>query len=71
MSPPEALPNVSCPALNPERSPPVSVPIPMLFPTRVIPVPNVRLFSLELNIFQSVAERAPVVVEDARARESC
>ena len=26
---------------------------------------------LLLNVFQSTAERAPVVVEDARARESC
>jgi hypothetical protein len=35
---------------------------PILFPIRVTPVPKVRTDSLELKVFQSVAERAPVVV---------
>lgn len=64
-------PNTSCPVENPDSIPPVSVQIPTLFPTRESPVQNVITFSLELNIFQSVAERAPVVVEVARAMESC
>ena len=33
-------------------------------------LPNVRAFCLLLKVFQSVAERAPVVVALARARES-
>ena len=40
-----------------ERSPPVTE-------------SEVRLI-LELNIFQSATERAPVVVNEARPRESC
>jgi hypothetical protein len=40
-----------------------------VFPTRVIPVPKISTFSLVLNVFQSVAERAPVVDVPARARE--
>ncbi len=39
----------------------------ILLPTRVIPVPKVRTDSLELKVFQSVAESAPVVVEFARS----
>ena len=34
-------------------------------------MPAEREPSLLLNVFQSVAERAPVVVELARERESC
>jgi hypothetical protein len=44
---------------------------PILLPIRVSPVPNMSAFSLELNVVQSVRESAPVVAEDARARESC
>jgi hypothetical protein len=33
----------------------------------VIPVPKVRTDSLELKVFQSIAESAPVVVEFARS----
>ncbi len=43
---------------------------PIVFPILVSPVLKVRRFSLLLNIFQSVAERAPVVVELAVRREN-
>ena len=44
--------------------------MPIEFPTRVSPFVNVRGFSFVLNVFQSAAERAPTVVDDARVRES-
>lgn len=41
VSPPEALPNVSCPGINPERSPPVSddhVANPLASEVRIFPI---------------------------------
>ena len=43
----------------------------IVFPTILIPAPAVSAFCLLLKVFQFAAERAPVVVPDARARESC
>lgn len=42
MSPPEALPNVSCPAVNPESCAPVTEDILIEFPIRVRPFENVK-----------------------------
>ena len=68
MSPPSAEPNVTCPGVKSERSPPVNAHIVTLSPIRVIPPPKVRIFSLLLNIFQSVSERNPLLLVVACVR---
>ena len=39
--------------------------IPILLPVRVSPLVNVKIFSLLLNVVQSVRERKPLLVRDA------
>ena len=52
-----------------ERTSPLAQRVrPIVFPTRVTPDINVRTSSLLLKVFQSIGERAPVVVELASLR---
>jgi hypothetical protein len=61
-----AFPLLMRPPLNVKRSP--NRPVPLLYDIPPVAESEVKLILL-LNVFQSVAERAPVVVEFARARE--
>jgi hypothetical protein len=47
--------------VKPVKIHPVTAPILIVFPTRVSPPPNVRIFSLLLKVFQSVSERNPLL----------
>lgn len=55
-------PNTICPLVNPVSIHQVSVPIPTVLPIRESQLLNVRIFSLLLKVFQSVAVSTPVVV---------
>ena len=65
---PTVLPTRVSPLLKVKRSP--KSPVPLLY--EIPPVAESEVSPiLALNVFQSVRESAPVVVEDARVRDIC